>query len=166
MSSIYDVILDNKRGTPYDSFMVIAREKTSPPHAIAGRVRRLIESGGERVWRLSDFADFPFQAVAQALSRLVRLGELQRLGKGLYFRPRQTAFGPSLPNPATVRALPLHQRAVFPSGIAAASLLGFTTQHSARIELATDGLSLPRLIVGKDAVDAPVLLLRPRPDWW
>jgi len=123
-----------------------------PPRSVARTVRRRIETGGERVWRLSDFAELPFQAVAQALSRLARHGQLQRLGKGLYYRPRQTAFGPSLPNPAAVRALPLRQRAMFPSGTAAASLLGFTTQHSARVELATDGPSLPRLIVGKDAV--------------
>ena len=73
-------------------------------------------------------------------------------GKGLYYRPRETTFGPSLPNPAVIRALPLRQRAVFPVGVAAANLLGFTTQNPARIELATDGLSLPRLIVGKEAV--------------
>jgi hypothetical protein len=41
---------------------------------------------------------------------------------------------------------------VFPAGLAAANLLGFTTQNPAQVELATDGLSLPRLIVGKEAV--------------
>jgi hypothetical protein len=115
-------------------------------------IRQRIETGGERIWRLYDFAELPFQAVAQALSRLTRQGHLQRLGKGLYYRSRQTAFGPSLPNPVAIRALPLPQRAMFPSGTAAASLLGFTTQHSARLELATDGPSLPRQIVGKDAL--------------
>ena len=118
----------------------------------ASTVRRRIEAGGERIWRLTDFAELPFSAVAQALSRLARQGQLRRLGKGLYYRARETAFGPSLPNPAAVRALPLKQRAVFPAGVAAANLLGFTTQNPARVELATDGLSLPRLIVGKEAV--------------
>ncbi len=127
-------------------------EKTLPSRGAARMIRQRIEMGGERIWRLSDFAEFPFQAVAQALSRLTRQGHLQRLGKGLYYRSRQTVFGPSLPNPAAVRALPLPQRAMFPSGTAAASLLGFTTQHSARLELATDGPSLPRQIVGKDAI--------------
>ena len=41
---------------------------------------------------------------------------------------------------------------MFPAGIAAANLLGFTTQNAARVEVATDGLSLPRLIVGKETV--------------
>ena len=77
---------------------------------------------------------------------------MRRLGKGLYYRPRQTAFGPSRPNPAVIRSLPLRQREVFPAGIAAANLLGFTTQNPARIELATDGPSLPRLFLGKDTV--------------
>ncbi|OGG55540.1 MAG: hypothetical protein A3F84_19945 [Candidatus Handelsmanbacteria bacterium RIFCSPLOWO2_12_FULL_64_10] len=139
----------------------MAREKTVHSRTAARTVRRRIETGGERVWRLSDFADLPFQAVAQALSRVTRQGQLQRLGKGLYYRPRRTAFGPSLPNPTAVRSLPLQRWAVFPSGLAAASLLGFTTQHSAHVELATDGLSLPRLIVGKDAV----IHTRRPPEW-
>lgn len=115
-------------------------------------VRRRVKTGGERVWRLADFANMPFMAVAQTLSRLTRQGLLQRLGKGLYYRPRPTAFGPSRPNPAQLRSLPVRRKGVFPAGIAAANVLGFTTQNPARVEVATDGLSLPRLIVGKEAV--------------
>jgi hypothetical protein len=115
-------------------------------------VRRQIEAGGERVWRLADFDGMPFTAVAQALSRLTRQGVLQRLGKGLYYRPRPTAFGASRANSAQIRSLPVRQRGVFPAGIGAANLLGFTTQNPARVEVATNGLSLPRLIVGKDTV--------------
>jgi hypothetical protein len=63
---------------------------------------------------MTDFIGLSFPAVAQALSRLARQGQLRRLGKGLYYRPRETTFGPSLPNPAVIRALPLRQRAVFP----------------------------------------------------
>ena len=118
----------------------------------AETVRRRIEAGGERVWRLADFDGMPFTAVAQALSRLARQGVIQRLGKGLYYRPRQTAFGPSRPNPAQIRSLPVRRKGVFPAGIAAANLLGFTTQNPARVEVATNGPSLPRLIVGKETV--------------
>jgi hypothetical protein len=118
----------------------------------AQTVRRTIESSGERVWRLADFGGMPFTAVAQTLSRLSRQGVIQRLGKGLYYRPRPTAFGPSRPNMAQLRSLSVGKKGVFPSGIAAANLLGFTTQNPARIELATDRASLPRLIVGKDAI--------------
>lgn len=54
---------------------------------------RRIEHSGDRVWRLADFADLPFTAVAQALSRLTRSGKIERLSKGVYYAPRQTALG-------------------------------------------------------------------------
>ena len=128
---------------------------TSPSTVVgntAETVRRCIESGGERFWRLSDFDGMPFPAVAQALSRLCRRGEIRRVGKGLYYRPRQTVFGESQPNPVQVSALPIPNRGVFPADLAAAQILGFTTQSPAQISLATDGVSLPRLIVGKGAL--------------
>lgn len=118
----------------------------------AKRVRAQIEAGGERVWRLADFEDLPIMAVAQALSRLSRQGFVQRLGKGLYYKARQTAFGPSKPNVSLLRSLPLQGKGVFPAGCAAANLLGFSTQNAAKIEVATNGLSLPRLLIGKEAI--------------
>jgi len=127
------------------------KRTSTPAGKTATIVRSRIESGGERVWRLADFAGMSGMAVAQTLSRLTRQGIIQRLGKGLYYRPRQTAFGLSRPNAARIRALPGRNR-TFPAGTAAANLLGFTTLNPARVEVATDGLSLPRLIVGKDTV--------------
>jgi hypothetical protein len=118
----------------------------------AETVRARIESSGERLWRLADFDGLPFPAVAQTLSRLARQGTIERLGKGLYYRPRQTAFGPSRPNMARIRSIVTDRQGVFPAGIAAANLLGFTTQNPARIELATNSASLPRLFLGKDAL--------------
>src|SRR5229473_2224545 len=88
-------------------------------------VRRRIERGGERLWRLDDFGDLPSSAVAQALSRLRRQSTLERLSKGVYYRARQTSFGKSLPNPASIQKLASRRKQVFPSGIAAANLLGF-----------------------------------------
>jgi hypothetical protein len=129
-----------------------ARKRGTGTASTAEIIRRQIESGGERVWQLADFDGMPFTAVAQTLSRLARQGAIQRLGKGLYYRPRQTAFGSSQPNAARIRALPVRRKKAFPSGVAAANLLGFTTQNPARIELATNGSSLPRLIVGGEAV--------------
>ena len=71
--------------------------------------------------------------------------------------------GPAPPVPAvrlraepaqsrSIRGLPVRAKAVFPAGVAAANLLGFTTQNAARIELATDSSSLPRPIVGRETV--------------
>lgn len=116
------------------------------------RARARIENAGERIWRLQDFRDLPFAAVAQTLSRLTKVGVIERLSKGLYYRARETSFGKSLPNPAAIQNLATRKATVFPSGTAAANLLGFTTQVAARTELATSALSLPRKLVGKDTV--------------
>lgn len=115
-------------------------------------VRQRIEREGERLWRLDDFADLPSTAVAQALSRLTRQGKLERLSKGVYYSSRQTAFGKSRPNPAAIQRLASRRKRIFPSGIAAANLLGFTTQTARRGEVATSALSLPRKLVGTDTV--------------
>src|SRR5262249_54904981 len=56
-------------------------------------------------------------------------------------------LGASRPNPAAVRDLAA-KKTIFPSGIAATNLLGFTTQSSARREVATTASSLPRKLVG------------------
>ncbi len=115
-------------------------------------VRQQIERGGERLWRLDDFRHLSFEAVAQALSRLTRQGRLERLSKGVYYSTRQTAFGKSRPNPAAIQKLASRRKGVFPAGIAAANLLGFTTQTARRIEISTSALSLPRKLVGSDTV--------------
>lgn len=115
-------------------------------------VRQQIECGGERLWRLEDFRDLPPSAVAQALSRLTRQGRLQRLSKGVYYSTRDTAFGKSRPNPAAIQRLASRRKSVFPSGIAAANLLGFTTQTARQSEISTSALSLPRKLVGSDTV--------------
>ena len=115
-------------------------------------VRQRIERGGERLWQLEDFRDLSFAAVAQALSRLKREGTLERLSKGVYYRTRDTAFGKSRPNPATIQKLASKHKSVFPAGIAAANLLGFTTQTAGRGEIATSALSLPRKLVGSETV--------------
>ena len=124
-------------------------------------VRRRIEGGGERLWRFEDFRDLPFAAVAQALSRLARVGAVERLSKGIYYRSRRTELGKSLPNPAAIQKLASRRKTVFPSGIAAANLLGFTTQTAGRGEIATSALSLPRKLVGSDT-----LIHTRRPEVW
>lgn len=124
----------------------------APSSRVASAVRTRIERGGERLWRLEDFRDLPFAAVAQAFSRLARNGQLERLSKGTYYRSRQTAFGRSRPNPAAIQRLAGRGTPIFPAGIAAANLLGFTTQIPSRSELATTASSLPRKLIGPDAV--------------
>lgn len=117
----------------------------------ANQVRRAIEAGGERVWSVQDFPNLPFPAVAQTLSRLARHGDIRRVSKGLYYRPRKTAFGMSRPNPKLLRSAGSRTRTVFPSGLTAANQLGFSTQVPAREEVATTRGSLPRAMVGRTA---------------
>jgi hypothetical protein len=128
------------------------KKKTSVSLSVAEDVRNQIESGGERIWRVNDFENMPFIAVAQTLSRLSKKGVIRRIGKGLYYRFRQTPFGESKPSPSQLRSLNIQGKGVFPAGNAASNLLGFTTQNAAKIEVATNGLSLPRQIVGQDAI--------------
>jgi Family of unknown function (DUF6088) len=130
----------------------MVRRKHNDPSRTMAFVRWRIEQGGDRLWRLQDFKGLSSSAVAQALSRLTRRGELERLSKGIYYRPRETAFGKSRPNPATIHKLATRTKPVFPSGIAAAGLLGFTTQAAKRTEVATSSLSLPRKLVGQETV--------------
>jgi hypothetical protein len=137
------------------------RSKSRPaksPYRLAALIRRRIEQGGERLWRLKDFADFPPATVATALSRMTKEGVVRRLSNGTYYRPRQGAFGETRPNPAAVRDLAA--RKMFPAGIAAANILGFTTQNAKRNEIATAASSLPRKLVG-DAV-----IKTRRPEAW
>jgi len=130
------------------------RQALRPDH-VAGVVRARIKRGGERLGRFEDFRDQPFlsfMAVAQALSRMARAGEIERLSKGSYYHSRETTFGRSRPNPAAIRQLASRRKSLFPAGIAAANLLGFTTQAARFGELATSASSLPRKLIGKDTV--------------
>lgn len=119
---------------------------------VSAIVSRRVEAGGPRLWRHEDFRHLPSSAVAQALSRLARSGKLQRLSKGVYYRGRATSFGPSVPNPSQLSKLASGRKPIFPAGLAAANLLGFTTQTSSRGEVATSALSLPRKLIGSGTV--------------
>jgi hypothetical protein len=117
---------------------------------VAAVVRHRIERGRERLWRLEDFSGLPPTAVAQSLSRLSREGVLRRLSKGVYYHSRQTAFGTSRPNPTAIQNLLTRRKRVYPAGIMAANLLGFTTQSARTREVATSSLSLPRKLIGPE----------------
>lgn len=112
------------------------------PHSSATRVYERVRDGGERYWSLSDFRDLSATAVAHALSRLATAGELQRVRKGLYYRPKPTVLGPSVHSTSAVIAqttqAPLH-----PSGLTAGTALGLSTQNPAQAEFATASTAAP-----------------------
>ena len=133
--------------------------RTPSQSSTATKIRRQIESGGERSWSVSDFEGLSFSAVAQTLSRMCRAGTLTRVGKGLYWRPRNSAFGPSSPHGLRHR-IP-RNRGVFPAGLSASNLLGFTTQNPAHPEVATNGSSIPSAFLA----DGTIVHTR-RPSTW
>lgn len=90
----------------------------------------------------ADFVREPaeFGAVAAALSRLSRAGELVRLAKGRYYRPAAGRFGPVPPSQAAVVAAvgaAPGQPAAYPTGLAVYNALGLTTQVPAMLTVAT-----------------------------
>ena len=151
MSSFRDKKLD-MQGILTDTICMEIFTYKAPSRRITITIRLRIQQGGERLWRFEDFYDLPFTAVAQALSRLARQGELDRLSKGIYYRARQTTFGKSQPNPAAIQKLASLRKKLFPAGLAAANLLGFSTQTGGRTEIATNARSLPRKLIGPSIV--------------
>lgn len=95
--------------------------------------------------------DLTFSAIAQAPCRLARANLVRRLSRGANYRLRQTAFGESLPNVSVLQALASEEAPVFPAGLAAANLLGFTTQSPRCVEVSPTAASLPRALVGVSA---------------
>jgi hypothetical protein len=132
------------------------RGRGRSPHSVATRVYERVRRGGERYWTLSDFSDLPATAAAHALSRLVVAGELRRVRKGIYYRPKKTVLGTSLASPSVAVSLaataPLH-----PSGLTASAALGLSTQNPMRPEFATASAAAPSAVA-----DAVVHTGRPR----
>lgn len=106
----------------------------------AATVRDRVMRGGERLWRHDDFNDLPPQAVSQALSRLARQGEVRRVHKGTYFRPRKSVLGESRASHSAVTSRVLNAP-VHPSGLTAANMLGLSTQNPARPQYTTPASS-------------------------
>jgi hypothetical protein len=122
-------------------------DTSSRPASVAAQVRRQVLAGGERFWRHDNFAGLSPSAVATTLSRLTREGELQRVRKGVYFRPRPTVIGPSTPTASGATASSL-RAPVHAAGLSAANLLGLSTQNPARREYATSAGDPPTALAG------------------
>jgi hypothetical protein len=114
--------------------------------AIADKIMRRMRSHGKGRWVCTpkDFLDLGSRAaVDQALSRLVRAGQLRRVGRGLYDLPR---ISPTLNRPApadldsAVAAVARRDNIrVMPDGLVAANRLGLTNAVPAKADYVTDG---------------------------
>jgi len=100
-------------------------------------------------------------AVDQTLSRLVRRGNLIRVGRGLYVRPIAGRFGSRPPEASRVVQALVEQRgeSIVPHGAAAANELGLTTQVPVREVYLTSGPTR-KLKLGKQVIE-----LRHAPAW-
>lgn len=108
--------------------------------SVASEVRKRVLPSRDRFWRPEDFDGTP-DAVAQALSRLARVGELRRVRRGLYWRGVPTRLG-TAPPPSNrlvheiVSGLGL---GTGPGGLSAALALGLSTQVPRRETIAVPG---------------------------
>jgi hypothetical protein len=124
------------------------------PKNVAEYIRKTIETREEGYWMYADFSSLPATAVSKTLSRMVKEGTLERVSKGLYYRPRMTRFGRSHPCHSEIQKLARERNLIknlHPSGVSAANLLGFTTQNTIHGEFSTSANSAPRKIIGSRA---------------
>ena len=126
---------------------------TSVPDRVMKRVRA---SGRGSVFTPSDFLPVAGRAaVDQALSRLVKRGQLRRLARGLYDFPKvHPKLGPLSPAPDDVAQALARETGsqVQIAGARAANALGLSTQVPAQSTYLTDGPSR-RVVLGKRVVD-------------
>jgi hypothetical protein len=125
----------------------------SVPDRVMKRVRA---SGRGSVFTPRDFLDLAARtAVDQALSRLVKAGQLRRLARGLYdfpkLHPKLGALTPTSDDVAQALARETGSHLQI-DGARAANALGLSTQVAAQSSWLTDGPSR-RVVLGKRVVD-------------
>jgi hypothetical protein len=112
--------------------------RTEPTQSVAGAVRqRILAAPDGTFFTRADFCGTG-PAAGSALSRLAASGELLRVRRGLYWKGTPTRFGMTRPTPLQV-ALHIAGPGSGPAGVAAAHLLGLTTQVPSTAEVAVPG---------------------------
>jgi hypothetical protein len=123
---------------------------------LRSRLLTRISSAPDQVWTPGDFADLAGRdAIDKTLQRLAAAGELRRIDRGLYDRPRMNTLTgrPTVPDyRAVIRAVTRrdHARVVI-DGMTAANDLGLTTAVPARIEVLVDARLKP-IKLGKQEI--------------
>ncbi|MGB3388589.1 MAG: DUF6088 family protein [Pseudaminobacter sp.] len=110
---------------------------------LRSRLLARIQSDLERVWTPGDFADLAGRAaVDKTLQRLADAGDIRRIDRGLYDRPRKNRLTGKDTVPdyrAVIKAVTHRDQARFVvDGMTAANDLGLTNAVPARIEVLVD----------------------------
>lgn len=104
---------------------------------------RQMKLAGNSLLKAEDLVGTTPTAATKALVRLAKQGVLTRVGKGLYFAPKNTLIGKSKPS-NTMVALKKLEGKTRPTGASAANLLGLSTQMPARPQLVAFTSNLPK----------------------
>ena len=115
----------------------------------SGLVRSKVNSvkAGQLIdYKSLGFAPDQMEAVAQALSRLYRQGEITRLSKGVYYKPQKTPFGFLQPSESTI--LKRYLKDGYITGVGAYNQLGLTTQTPYVVNIATEKRKSPVTVGG------------------
>lgn len=121
-------------------------EKMSINEKVASKIKRIPE--GE-VFTSQDFSFIENEnAVALALSRLVKKEVIKRLAKGMYYKPKSSKYGVLKPteNEILKKILKKKNEGYYISGISSFNKLGLTTQVPSTIEIFGDTTSRERKI--------------------
>ena len=113
---------------------MLTMSKTS----VAAEVRKRVLLSRNRFWRPEDFDGSP-DAVAQALSRLARTGDLRRIRRGLYWHGTSTRLGMAPSPPGRLAREVVGDTGTGPTGRSAALALGLSTQVPRREAIAVPG---------------------------
>ena len=108
--------------------------------SVASEIRKRVLASRDRFWRPEDFDGSP-DAVAQALSRMTRSGEVRRVRRGLYWRGAPTRLGMAPPPPGRLIDAVAGGTGSGPAGWSAALALGLSPQVARRETVAVPGRS-------------------------
>jgi hypothetical protein len=111
-------------------------------------LQQILKAPGNEVWTANDFSALGRRsAIDKVLQRLVAIGELRRIDRGLYDRPSNNELTgkPTVPDyRAVIRAVARRDKVrLLVDGMTAANDLGLTTAVPARIEVLVDGRLKP-----------------------
>jgi hypothetical protein len=107
---------------------------------------RVKESVPGTLFFVNDFSEFDNVYVSKILSLIASYGLLERLAKGIYYKPIVTDYGIVYPSAEKiVKAIADHEHSeILPTGEAALNALGFSTQVATKPAYLTTGT--PRVV--------------------